>query len=39
MEHVGIVVEDLSAATDFFVELGLEVLGEGIIVELAEQIG
>lgn len=24
MEHVGIVVEDLAAATDFFVELGLE---------------
>src|SRR5581483_11534622 len=31
MEHVGIVVEDLSAATDFFVELGLELLGEGTV--------
>jgi catechol 2,3-dioxygenase-like lactoylglutathione lyase family enzyme len=28
MEHVGIVVEDLAAATEFFVELGLELLGE-----------
>ena len=73
MEHVGIVVDDLAAATEFFVELGLELRGqgpvegrwvgrvvglvgeveryedtyrlclrrgpEGIIVELAEQIG
>jgi catechol 2,3-dioxygenase-like lactoylglutathione lyase family enzyme len=29
MDHVGIVVEDLSAATAFFVELGLEQQGEG----------
>ncbi|WP_338069444.1 hypothetical protein [Specibacter cremeus] len=29
MENVGIVVEDLAAATAFFVELGLKVLGEG----------
>lgn len=31
MEHVGIVVDDLSAATDFFVQLGLELLGEGTV--------
>ncbi|MGB9077787.1 MAG: VOC family protein [Terracidiphilus sp.] len=29
MEHVGIVVDDLAAATKFFVELGLELQGEG----------
>jgi catechol 2,3-dioxygenase-like lactoylglutathione lyase family enzyme len=29
MENVGIVVEDLAAATAFFVELGLKLLGEG----------
>ena len=29
MEHVGIVVDDLAAATEFFVELGLELRGEG----------
>jgi len=29
MEHVGIVVEDLAAATAFFVELGLELRGGG----------
>jgi catechol 2,3-dioxygenase-like lactoylglutathione lyase family enzyme len=29
MEHVGIVVDDLAAAIDFFVELGLELQGEG----------
>jgi catechol 2,3-dioxygenase-like lactoylglutathione lyase family enzyme len=29
MEHVGIVVDDLVAATAFFVELGLELQGEG----------
>jgi catechol 2,3-dioxygenase-like lactoylglutathione lyase family enzyme len=29
MEHVGIVVDDLAAATEFFVELGLEPQGEG----------
>ena len=28
MEHVGIVVDDLPAATEFFVELGLELRGE-----------
>ena len=27
MEHVGIVVDDLAAATEFFVELGLELQG------------
>jgi catechol 2,3-dioxygenase-like lactoylglutathione lyase family enzyme len=31
MEHVGIVVDDLAAATDFFVELGLEPQGEGTV--------
>jgi hypothetical protein len=47
MGHVGIVVDDLAAATGFFIELGLVLEGvlcyvrgpEGIIVELAEQIG
>jgi catechol 2,3-dioxygenase-like lactoylglutathione lyase family enzyme len=29
MDHVGIVVEDLAAATEFFVGLGLELQGEG----------
>lgn len=29
MDHVGIVVDDLPAATDFFVQLGLELRGEG----------
>ena len=29
MEHVGIVVDDLAAATEFFVELGLELQVEG----------
>jgi catechol 2,3-dioxygenase-like lactoylglutathione lyase family enzyme len=28
MDHVGIVVDDLAAATEFFVELGLKVLCE-----------
>ena len=28
MEHVGVVVEDLAAAIEFFVELGLELEGE-----------
>ena len=28
LEHVGIVVDDLAAATEFFVEIGLEVQGE-----------
>lgn len=29
MAHVGMVVEDLPAATEFFAQLGLELLGEG----------
>ena len=29
MDHMGIVVDDLAAATAFFVELGLELQGEG----------
>src|SRR5437667_12467669 len=29
MQHVGIVVDDLAAATEFFIELGLELQGEG----------
>jgi catechol 2,3-dioxygenase-like lactoylglutathione lyase family enzyme len=28
MDHVGVVVDDLEAATEFFVELGLELQGE-----------
>ena len=28
MDHVGIVVDDLAAATEFFVELGLVLQGE-----------
>lgn len=31
MEHVGIVVDDLSAATEFFVDLGLEPQGEASV--------
>jgi len=31
MEHVGIVIDDLAAATAFFVELGLELQGEGSV--------
>ena len=31
MDHVGIVVDDLAAATAFFVELGLELHGEGAV--------
>jgi catechol 2,3-dioxygenase-like lactoylglutathione lyase family enzyme len=31
MEHVGIVVDDLPAAIEFFVELGLEPRGEGSV--------
>jgi catechol 2,3-dioxygenase-like lactoylglutathione lyase family enzyme len=31
MEHVGIVVDDLAAATDFFAELGLELQGEASV--------
>ncbi len=30
MEHVGIVVEDLAAATEWFVDLGLEAQGTGM---------
>ena len=31
MHHVGIVVDDLAAATEFFVELGLELQGDGTV--------
>ncbi len=31
MDHVGIVVDDLAAATEFFVELGLELEGKGSV--------
>jgi catechol 2,3-dioxygenase-like lactoylglutathione lyase family enzyme len=31
MEHVGVVVDDLAAATAFFIELGLELQGEGTV--------
>ena len=31
MDHVGIIVDDLAAATEFFVELGLEGRGEGSV--------
>src|SRR4051794_30813589 len=31
MEHVGIVVDDLAAATAFFVELGLKLQGEASV--------
>ena len=31
MDHVGIVVDDLAAATEFFVELGLVLMGEGAV--------
>jgi catechol 2,3-dioxygenase-like lactoylglutathione lyase family enzyme len=31
MDHVGVVVEDLAAAIEFFVELGLELQGEGTV--------
>jgi len=31
MDHVGIVVDDLAAATAFFVELGLKLRGEGSV--------
>jgi catechol 2,3-dioxygenase-like lactoylglutathione lyase family enzyme len=31
MDHVGIVVDDLAAATEFFAELGLELQGEGAL--------
>lgn len=31
MDHVGIVVDDLAAAIEFFAELGLELQGEGAV--------
>jgi len=31
MDHVGVVVDDLAAATAFFVELGLKRQGEGLV--------
>lgn len=31
MDHVGVVVDDLAAATEFFVELGLELQGEAAV--------
>ena len=31
MEHVGIVVDDLVAAIEFFVQLGLELQGKGLV--------
>jgi catechol 2,3-dioxygenase-like lactoylglutathione lyase family enzyme len=31
LDHVGIVVEDLAAATEFFIELGLELQGEAAV--------
>jgi len=31
MDHVGIVIDDLAAATEFFVALGLELQGEGSV--------
>jgi catechol 2,3-dioxygenase-like lactoylglutathione lyase family enzyme len=31
MDHVGLVVDDLAAATAFFVELGLELQGEALV--------
>ena len=31
MDHVGIVVDDLAAATEFFAELGLELRGDGAV--------
>jgi catechol 2,3-dioxygenase-like lactoylglutathione lyase family enzyme len=31
MDHVGIVVDDLAGATEFFAELGLELQGEGTV--------
>ena len=31
MDHVGVVVDDLAAATAFFIELGLELQGEGMV--------
>ena len=39
MEHVGIVVDDLAAATAFFVELGLELQGEGQVERVDRVVG
>ena len=36
MDHVGIVVDDLAAAIEFFVELGLELEGEASMEDRAE---
>jgi catechol 2,3-dioxygenase-like lactoylglutathione lyase family enzyme len=39
IDHVGIIVKDLPAAKDFFLELGLELMGEAIVEgEWAERI-
>jgi len=35
MDHVGVVVDDLAAATAFFVELGLKLQGEGAVCRAA----
>jgi catechol 2,3-dioxygenase-like lactoylglutathione lyase family enzyme len=34
MDHVGVVVDDLEAATAFFVELGLELEGEAAVEDV-----
>jgi catechol 2,3-dioxygenase-like lactoylglutathione lyase family enzyme len=34
MDHVGVVVDDLAAATAFFVELGLELEGEAAVEDV-----
>jgi catechol 2,3-dioxygenase-like lactoylglutathione lyase family enzyme len=39
MEHVGIVVDDVAAATAFFVELGLKPQGEGPVEDPPGTIG
>ena len=31
MDHVGVVVDDLAGATEFFVALGLELQGDGAV--------
>jgi catechol 2,3-dioxygenase-like lactoylglutathione lyase family enzyme len=39
IDHVGIIVNDLPAAKAFFLDLGLEMMGEGEVEgELAEQL-
>jgi catechol 2,3-dioxygenase-like lactoylglutathione lyase family enzyme len=35
MDHVGIVIDDLAAAIEFFVELGLELQGEGSVEQIS----